>query len=249
MQDKQAVDCDAYVDDSSSNIAKVQARFESSVARKGQAIFFSPRGVAPPKGALLARRYEPKLDGCRVLAGRDGDVCQVRTRGGGLVQRNVPEVVDAVRRLEASHVVLDGELVVVDEGGRCDFDAACARLRSPHGPPVTVFLFDVLALDGEDLRRRPFVERRRTLERVVPAGDPALRLVHVHAGSHRRDGGERVGPGARGRRREVRGGPVRRRAVCALAEAGPEAAGSGLARRGPASRTAPLVGTPGREPT
>src|SRR4030095_5989896 len=74
--------------------------------------------------------YEPKLDGCRVLLGKDGPVTQVRLRGGGLGQRNVPEVWASLERLWARHVVLDGELVVLDESGRCDFDAACARLKS-----------------------------------------------------------------------------------------------------------------------
>jgi len=108
--------------------------------------------VSPTK-ALPVRPgwvYEPKLDGCRVLLGKDGDTVQVRLRGGGLVQSGLPEVVESMRRLRAAHVVLDGELVVLDGSGQADFDAACARLRSPVGPPVTVFVFDVLALDGED---------------------------------------------------------------------------------------------------
>ena len=58
MQDKQAVDCDAYVDDSSTNVTKVQARFDSSTPRKAQAIFFNPRGDPPPKGALIARNWK-----------------------------------------------------------------------------------------------------------------------------------------------------------------------------------------------
>lgn len=60
-----------------------------------------------------------------------------------MVQRNVPEVVASLERLRAGHVVLDGELVVVDENGHTDFDAACTRLKSDYGPPVTVFVFDI----------------------------------------------------------------------------------------------------------
>jgi bifunctional non-homologous end joining protein LigD len=126
--------------------------------------------------------YEPKLDGCRVVLGVAGGECQVRTRGRHLVQRNVPEVVEALRRLRVAHVVLDAELVVLDGAGRCDFDAACNRLRSAEGPAVTCYAFDVLALDGVDLRDRPQRERRVVLERVVRPGDPVLRLVHAHQG-------------------------------------------------------------------
>jgi bifunctional non-homologous end joining protein LigD len=123
--------------------------------------------------------YEPKLDGCRVLLGKDGDTVQVRLRGGGLVQRMLPEVVEALRRLRAGHVVLDGELVVLDERGQTDFDAACARLRSLVGPPVTVFVFDILALDGDDLRPRPLHERKRLLHRVIRPGSGCVQPVHV----------------------------------------------------------------------
>lgn len=126
--------------------------------------------------------YEPKLDGCRVLLGKDGPVTQVRLRGGGLVQRNVPAVVASLGRLRARHVVLDGELVVLDENGHCNFDAACARLRSHHGPAVTVFVFDVLGLEGEDLRARPLRERKGALARVLGPGAPTLRTVHFISG-------------------------------------------------------------------
>jgi bifunctional non-homologous end joining protein LigD len=78
-------------------------------------------------------------------------------------------------------VVLDGELVVVDGAGRCDFDAACDRLKSQHGPPVTIFVFDIPALEGEDLRA-PLRERKSALARVLRRGDSTLRPVHFIAG-------------------------------------------------------------------
>jgi bifunctional non-homologous end joining protein LigD len=139
----------------------------------------SPAKTLPVRPGWL---YEPKLDGCRVLLGKNGPTVQVRVRGGGLVQRNVPEVTATVGRLRAEHVVLDGELVVVDGAGRCDFDAACDRLKSQHGPPVTIFVFDILALEGEDLRARPLRERKSALARVLRRGDSTLRPVHFIAG-------------------------------------------------------------------
>jgi len=143
----------------------------------------SPTRVLPTRPGWL---YEPKLDGCRVLLGKDGSTVQVRVRGGGLVQRELPEVVESVYQLRAEHVVLDGELVVVDGSGEVDFDAACARLRSPVGPPVQVFVFDLLALDEEDLRERPLRERKALLGRVMGAGDAVLKPVHFIEGTPER---------------------------------------------------------------
>jgi bifunctional non-homologous end joining protein LigD len=140
----------------------------------------SPTRTLPARPGWL---YEPKLDGCRVLLGKDASTVQVRVRGGALVQRMLPEVVDSVRQLRAEHVVLDGELVVLDEAGEVDFDAACARLRSPAGPPVQVFVFDILALDGADLRGRPLRERKMLLGRVLGAGDAVLKPVHFIEGA------------------------------------------------------------------
>jgi len=140
----------------------------------------SPTKALPVRPGWL---YEPKLDGCRVLLGKDGGAVQIRLRGGGLVQGCLPEVVEAMASLRTTHVVLDGELMVIDEQGQTDFDAACARLKSSDGPLVTVFVFDVLAHDGQDLRDRPLRERKDVLRCVLGRGRPALQPVHYVEGS------------------------------------------------------------------
>ncbi|MGZ3460083.1 MAG: ATP-dependent DNA ligase [Archangium sp.] len=130
--------------------------------------------------------HEPKIDGVRLLLGKDGSTVQLRLRGGGLVQRAFPEVVEAMRRLRAEHVVLDGELVVLDASGQADFDSTCARLRSESpcaGPPVVVYAFDCLGLDGADLRPRPLRERKALLSAVLGAGDAVLKPVHFTEGT------------------------------------------------------------------
>jgi len=73
-------------------------------------------------------------------------------------------------------------LVVVDEAGEVDFDTPCARLRSAAGLPVQVFVFDVLALDGEDLRARSLRERKALLASVLGAGDTVLKPVRYIEG-------------------------------------------------------------------
>src|SRR5690242_5003840 len=94
--------------------------------------------VSPPVAPMLARLarelpeggwvYEPKWDGFRALAFRDGDDVDVRSRHDRRFARYFPEVVDAVRALPARRCVLDGELLVV-RGRALDFGAHMARLH------------------------------------------------------------------------------------------------------------------------
>jgi ATP-dependent DNA ligase len=121
--------------------------------------------------------YEPKWDAFRALAFcRGGDV-DLRSRNERPLARYFPEVVDALRRIDA---VLDGELLVRTERG-FDFEALMARLhpaasrveRLRHETPATFVAFDVLAVGDEDLRDRPFAERRARLEQLPVAITPS----------------------------------------------------------------------------
>ncbi|MFC5379396.1 ATP-dependent DNA ligase [Aquipuribacter nitratireducens] len=110
---------------------------------------------------------EHKLDGARIQVHRDGDVVRVWTRTLREVTDGVPELVDRVRALPCSTVVLDGETLALDDDGRPrafqdtmsrfgsdgpGADAAAAVVLSP-------FFFDVLHLDGHDLLDAPLAER------------------------------------------------------------------------------------------
>ncbi len=118
-------------------------------------------------------RYEPKWDGFRALVFRDGDEVDVRSRNDKKLGRYFPEVVEVVRGLPCRDVVLDGEIVVVS-GGALDFAALMGRLHPAASrveklrreSPAALVAFDLLALDGVDLRGRPFAERRARLEEL-----------------------------------------------------------------------------------
>lgn len=119
---------------------------------------------------------EAKLDGARVQVHRSDDAVHVYTRGLQEVTHRVPEVVDAVRSLSVSSVVLDGETIAFDDAGRPrPFQDTMQRFGREHDTvamrreiPLDVRFFDVLHLDGQDLLDRPLRERRTALERVVP---------------------------------------------------------------------------------
>jgi DNA ligase-1 len=119
---------------------------------------------------------EWKLDGVRVQLHKDGDQVRVFTRTLDDITARVPEAVETVRALPAGTAVLDGELIALREDGRPHpFQVTAGRLGSKLGVerlrttvPLTLFLFDVLHLDGEDLIDRAGAERHAALAAVTP---------------------------------------------------------------------------------
>ncbi|MFW6204664.1 MAG: ATP-dependent DNA ligase, partial [Actinomycetota bacterium] len=128
---------------------------------------------------------EWKLDGIRVQIHRDGDDVRVFTRTLDDVTSRVPELVEVVRSLPVSSVVLDGEAIALDADGRpLPFQRTSSRLgrtldvdRARRDTPVSAFLFDCLHLDGRDLVGLPAAERFDALAAVVPERHRTPRIV------------------------------------------------------------------------
>ena len=117
-------------------------------------------------------QYEPKWDGFRCLAFRDGDSVVLRSRSGKPLERYFPDVVEAVRAVPASRFVLDGELVV-PVGAHLAFDELLQRIhpaasrvrRLAAERPAMYIVFDLLVDDeGRSLVAQPLAGRRRRLE-------------------------------------------------------------------------------------
>ena len=118
-------------------------------------------------------RFEPKLDGFRCLVCTHGGRLRARSRNGGSMGELLPELAAAL----PGDVQLDGELVALDADGRPDFHRLCARmLHAAPGVAVTLFVFDVLALEGLPVTSQPYRERRALLEEFELEG-PRVRLV------------------------------------------------------------------------
>ena len=110
--------------------------------------------------------YEVKLDGYRALVLKHGGHVQVRSRNNKDLTRRYPDVAAAAARMREASVVLDGEVVAVDAAGFPSFQA----LQDPAAHPshaVVFYAFDVLYLDGEDLRPLPLVQRTGRLSAIV----------------------------------------------------------------------------------
>ena len=132
---------------------------------------------ARPKPFADARWiFEPKLDGVRALAFvRDGRV-ELRSRRGIDATRQYPSVAGELLRQPAHELILDGEIVALDERGVPSFGLLQERLnlqgdaeiaRAEARIPVVYYVFDLLYLDGIDLRSVPIEHRLETLERVL----------------------------------------------------------------------------------
>ena len=128
--------------------------------------------------------YEPKWDGFRCLVFRDGGEIDLRSRNDRPLARYFPEVVDGLLALPQPRFVLDGELVAAHDG-RLDFASLLARIhpatsrveRLRQESPARFVAFDVLAVGSDDVRDRPFAERRRLLADLLGAAQEPIHLT------------------------------------------------------------------------
>ena len=128
--------------------------------------------------------YEPKWDGFRALVFRDGDELLVQSRDLRPLNRYFPELEAPLRAALPERSVVDGEIVIAGSRG-LDFDALLLRIHPAEsrvrllaaGTPASYVAWDLLAIDDEDLRARPFAERRRRLTGHVEAGVPGVHLT------------------------------------------------------------------------
>ncbi len=133
--------------------------------------------------------FELKYDGYRLLAARDGDGAPfLRSRNGHDLTAIFPEVARAVAGLPYRDLVLDGELVVLDAQARPSFQMLQQRSqlrrrleieRAAVEAPATVFAFDLLALEGLDLRTLALGRRKEFLVEVLPGAGPLRYADHI----------------------------------------------------------------------
>ncbi|AQA06026.1 ATP-dependent DNA ligase [Mycobacterium sp. MS1601] len=115
--------------------------------------------------------FEAKLDGARVQIHRDGSEVTVYTRSLDDVTARLPEVVEATLALPATSLIADGEAIALRPDGRPHrFQVTASRFGRAEraDQPLSVFFFDLLHLDGQDLLDQPACERAAALAALVP---------------------------------------------------------------------------------
>ena len=142
------------------------------------------KGTPPPGEEWL---FEIKWDGVRAIIFIESGELRMVSRNGNLMQKQYPELAALPRHVAAEQAILDAEIAVLDAKGRPNFEllqkrinvaeaSAAARLSRTH--PATLFVFDLLYLNGHDLRGVPVIERKQLLAQILSADD------HVRYSEH-----------------------------------------------------------------
>jgi ATP-dependent DNA ligase len=131
-------------------------------------------------------QYEPKWDGFRCLAFRDGDKIFLQSKNGQPLARYFPDIVANVAKLPQQRFVLDGELVI-PVGGALSFDELQLRLhpaasrvqKLAAAHPAVYIMFDLLAENGKSYLKLSLRDRRRLLEKFAGANLRSVRNVRL----------------------------------------------------------------------
>jgi ATP-dependent DNA ligase len=150
-----------------------------------------PLGTAPMEAKLVAEipdgpgwQYEPKWDGFRCLAFRDGEAVELMSKSGKPLARYFPEIAEELSHNDQKRFIVDGELIL-PQGQALSFEALQMRLhpapsriaKLSHETPAQLMLFYCLQVGARALAGAPLSERRAQLETfVAKAARPLLRL-------------------------------------------------------------------------
>ncbi len=151
--------------------------------------------VSPPLLPMLAKRvgelpegdswiFEPKWDGFRTLIFRDRDEILMQSRDEKSLNRYFPELAETLLAQLPGRCVLDGEIVIANEGG-LDFDALQLRIHPAASrvkllatqTPASIVFFDLLCEGDHDLCEQPFERRRKKLEALLASTKPPIHLT------------------------------------------------------------------------
>jgi bifunctional non-homologous end joining protein LigD len=135
--------------------------------------------------------FEMKWDGVRIIAYLDHGEVKLLSRRGRDETSRYPDLLPDLAALECESAVLDGEIVVLDEGGAPNFGLLQPRINLTRTTdiaalarqtPAQLLLFDLLRLDGEPLMRRAYEERRALLEGLQPPSGSRVQVPPVFEG-------------------------------------------------------------------
>jgi bifunctional non-homologous end joining protein LigD len=135
--------------------------------------------------------YELKMDGVRALVVKNGEKFEMRTRNDRPLAERFPTLASALKELPGDAVVLDGEIVALDPEGHSHFELIQPRIHLSRARdiaeaderiPVYFYAFDILYLNGFDLRGFPLEQRKAVLRKLIPSNGGWVRFNdHIEA--------------------------------------------------------------------
>ncbi|MBA4149104.1 MAG: ATP-dependent DNA ligase [Verrucomicrobia bacterium] len=129
----------------------------------------------PPRGEPWI--YEIKFDGFRALALKEGSNVQLLSRSNKSLNDRFPEIAKAIAKLPFKSGMLDGEIVALDEQGRSSFQLLqMANMVGQERSSLCFYAFDLLNLEGKDLKTLPLRQRKEILQPLISAEHEAVRF-------------------------------------------------------------------------
>jgi bifunctional non-homologous end joining protein LigD len=125
--------------------------------------------------------YEIKFDGYRAVAFKDGKDVRLVSRNKNAF--DYPQLLHALKSLPVERVILDGEIAALDEKGRSSFQLLQVYKSSEQRVPLVYYVFDLLFVDGKDLRKEPLSARQKPLANILKKAPPNIRLSEGLQGS------------------------------------------------------------------
>ena len=111
--------------------------------------------------------HEIKYDGYRAVTSTAGGKTIIRTRNGHDWSEKFTAIAGALNDLLVAAAQFDGEIAVADEKGHTDFGALQNALADGDNSRMRYYIFDLLSLNGEDLKKSPLLERKQKLKSVL----------------------------------------------------------------------------------
>src|SRR5690606_18589022 len=111
--------------------------------------------------------HEMKYDGYRIQGHLQNGVGTLYTRNGLNWSNSFPHILNAMEKLAAHDAIFDGEIVALDEEGRSHFQKLQNTLKSKNDKALVYYIFDLLYLNGEDLRSKSLLDRKGILKTLL----------------------------------------------------------------------------------
>jgi bifunctional non-homologous end joining protein LigD len=151
-----------------------------STTPKGKIVL--PEFIAPQLATLVTEApegeqwvHEIKYDGYRAVAALGEGHARIYTRSGQDWSAKFPGIVAALRKIKIASALVDGEIVALDAKGKSSFAGLQQGLKSGN-VPLVYYVFDLLELDGHDLRSEPLIERKKKLRKLLQKAPDEIRF-------------------------------------------------------------------------